>query len=159
MSVPLGFRMAYSASGAGDSAASMDDDDDDESVQGKLQVADYPAYAEVAILPRRVAMPSGQQAPDVHSISTDMRLSPHGSIPVDVAHVMTIYLRGKGEGERYNVLNVDYNGGRDTGCAPIVTGKRHTWSGAIPSAIDDDDDDSTDEADAKRFKASMDSVA
>ena len=42
----------------------------------------------------------------------------------------------------------------------MVAGKKHTWSSAMPSAIDDDDEDEDgDSGDGKRTKKAMDAVA
>lgn len=144
--VPLGFKMPFSA-------PSGENDDDDDTC--KSQNIMCPTMAEVAIVPRKIG-DSSTISP--YSISTDMRLSPHGSIPMDVAHVMEIYLDNNGN--KHRILNLDYNGARDVGCtAPVVGGKRHAWSSAVPSVIDDDSDGSGDGDDAKRMKKAMDSVA
>lgn len=94
-----------------------------------------------------------------------MRLSIHGSVQSDVAHVMTVFLQ-QPDGSRNNILNLDYNGARDVGCMPVVTGHKHSWSCAIPSAIDDDDDEDNDDNErdgsgspTKKIKTAMDSVA
>lgn len=154
--VPLGFKMAFRPPG-GEAA----EDDEDESITSGNATL-YPASAEVAILPRRVQVAGGGGNDEdlLFTTSSDMRLSPHGAIPLEIAHIMTIFVETDAK-ERHNILNLDYNGARDVGSAPAAsTGKRHTWSSAIPSAIDDDDDeDTSDQADAKRLKASMDSVS
>lgn len=148
--VPLGFKMPYVSSNT------MEDDDEGEMKGPSGEMCQ--AMAEVAIVPRKVVDNSPNPL-GPYSICTDMRLSPHGSVPMDLAYVMTIFL-GVGE-TKHNILNLDYNGARDVGCVPVVAGKKHAWSAAVPSAIDDDEEDEKDEEekDAKRMKKAMDSVA
>lgn len=116
---------------------------------------------QVALKPRKVA---GSGLDNVYRISSDMRISIHGSVQSDIAHVMTVFLQ-QPNGGRTNILNLDYNGARDVGCMPVVTGHKHSWSCAMPSAIDDDDEDNNDEerdgagSPTKKIKMAMDSVA
>lgn len=148
VTVDLGFKMSP---GGGD-----DNQDEDENMSVVSATALYPVFAEVAAAPRRIQ----GTAMSAYSIASDMRLSAHNTIPLDVAHVMTVYLVKSPEGERHNILNLNYNGARDVGCTVVVTGKKHAWSAAMPSAIDEDEEDDTSEAGtSKRMKIAMDSVA
>lgn len=160
--VDLGFKMLHEpdAPAAGDAAAAADDDDAAADAGGGGETETCGVYAEVAVLPRKIAGPSPPAS--AYRIASDMRISPHGAASLDVAHVMTVYL--KTSTGRKNILNLDYNGARDVGCATVVTGRKHGWSNAMPSAIDDGDDDDEDAASpgaasAKRAKVAMDSVA
>lgn len=149
----LGFKMLHEPAPAGGDVAAGDDDATPDA--GETETCGV--YAEVAVLPRRIAGPS--QSASAYRIASDMRISPHDAVSLDVAHVMTVYL--KTSSGRKNILNLDYNGARDVGCATVVTGKKHGWSNAMPSAIDDDDDEDATSpvASAKRAKIAMDSVA
>lgn len=156
VTVDLCFKMPYdtaddAAPDAADAAA-----DDDAAADGAGEMCSV--HAEVAILPRKIAGPSPPHS--AYRIASDMRISPHGAASLDVAHVMTVFL--KTSTGRKNILNIDYNGARDVGCATVVTGRKHGWSNAMPSAIDDGDDDedaTSPVASAKRAKVAMDSVA
>ena len=148
--VPLGFTMPYTPIDAVR-------DEDDEDASTSLSNETCPVMADVAIMPRRIPDPSIPAS--AHSICTDMRLSPHGCVPMDIAYVMTVYLQTSGI--KHNILNLDFNGARDVGCVPVIAGKKHAWSSAVPSAIDDDDDEGEGglDRDTKRTKVAMDAVA
>lgn len=160
VAVPLGFKVAKPV---GDGAGGSNDDDEDDGVVA-TEIAFLPAMAEIAIMPRKITTCGDEVSP--YSISTDMRLSIHGAVPMDLAHVMTVYVEDSSEGvpvKRYNLMNLDYNAARDVGGTPVVAGKKHAWSSAMPSAIDDiddeDEDGGADKRESKRMKAAMDSVA
>jgi hypothetical protein len=153
VTVDLGIMMDVSA---GDKS-SMDEDEDDE------KGVKYPVFADVTILPRKI---TSTLSPSSYSISSDLRISPHGNIPVDPAYVVAVFVVGEG-GKKNTLLNLDYNGSRDVGHASSAsssTGKKHSWSSAIPSAIDEDDDEEEEEgasskSSSKKFKVAMNSVA
>ena len=151
ISIPLGFKMPYSG---GNTA---DEDDDDTALP--LSTSMCAVHAQVAIAPRKITE-AVVGVVNPYSISTDMRLSPHGCVPMELGYVMTIYLAT--DAGKHNILNLDYNGARDVGCTPaIVAGKRHAWSSAVPCVIDDEEVDEVDsgEADQKRAKKAMDACA
>jgi hypothetical protein len=152
MIVPLGFKVPF------EMATSNDGDDDAVDNTSGATAELLPVMAEVAIASRKINITSPKDV-SPYGISTDMRLSIHGAIPMDIAHVMTIYVEHDTVG-KHNILNLDYNAARDVGGTPVVAGKKHTWSSAMPSAIDDDEDDEdAGSGDAVRTKRAMDSVA
>lgn len=151
--VPLGFKVPFQMEAC--SGGDVDDDATD-AASGATEL--LPVMAEVAIVPRKINITSPKDV-SPYGISTDMRLSIHGAIPMDIAHVMTVYVEHDTVG-KHNILNLDYNAARDVGGTPVVAGKKHTWSSAMPSAIDDDEDDEdAGSGDAVRTKRAMDSVA
>jgi hypothetical protein len=178
VTVDLGIKMDISPSGGGDDELMMDDNDDDEK-EKKSVVTKYPVFANVTILPRKIASSSSSSsaaaAVSPYSISSDLRISPHGNIPVDQAYILEVFVRAGDDDDNDNnkkkttpttlLLNLDYNGSRDVGygsasssSSSSSSGRKHTWSSAIPSAIDEDDDDDTN-SNNKKFKAAMNSVA
>jgi hypothetical protein len=139
--VDLGFKMVLDADASG---PTLDDDG------GVKEMC--PVFAEVAVFPRKIAEPAN--AASAYRIAGDMRLSPHNAVTLDIAYVMTVYLQTNSG--RKNILNLNYNGARDVGCAVVMTGKKHAWSAAATSVIDEDNEE---EDTAKRMKTAMDSVA
>lgn len=154
--MPLGFKVPFVSGGVGD------DEGEDSTTAGATGGVpeQLPVMVEIAIAPRKINVSSNKDI-SPYSISTDMRLSIHGAIPMDIAHVMTIYIENDAIG-RHNILNLDYNAARDVGGTPVVAGKKHTWSSAMPSAIDDEDEEDEDGGNSgggKRTKKAMDAVA
>lgn len=158
-----------------------DGDDADVGAEDEMEVSaankmeECNIQAEVGLLPRVIKSASSESAPSSSNrFSYDMRLAPHGSIHMDSAYVVTFYVMMKSSGveKRRNIYNLNYNAvynivsSAAAGPGSLSSGacKRHTWSHAIPSVLDDDDEEldqgvELDGGQAKRIKLAMDSVA
>ena len=158
--VKMGFSMSLGGGGRGAGDGSdVNINDDNQEVEEVV----LPVYADICLVSRNI------RASEVRLIpQTEMRLSPHQSIPLDEAYVVTFYVMME-DGERRNMFNCNYNGSPDVWCTPAtggaMAGKKHAWSSATPSAIDEDDDESDGAGGAastntiKRLKTADNSVA
>ena len=195
MTVDMGFEMKCATAQQNSShedvavaAAATTDEDECAVASTAAAAAASPmckVMAEVAVLPRSVTQRStcklaaAAVAATCYSTSVDMPLSPHESIDLQVAYVMTVYvvmMQQQPQTQttvRKNIMNLNYNGCRDMSVSMVDGsggsdggdggGRKHVWSNDVSSVIDCVDDDGDDGsgagADSKRFKSALNAVA